>query len=88
MTEYERKSKLTEEEQAQYDRDIKYMNDTLNTILDEQFNLVYYGKGFNVSDIESMSIPDRKWYYHKLERTIKEEREQEEQAQKEALGNG
>ena len=49
------------------------------------FELIYYGKGgFNWSDIYSMPVWLRNFYYKKLETAIKEKNKAEEDATKKA----
>lgn len=71
---------ITDKQQAELDAGVKYLNETLSTILKEQFYLVYNGNGFTIDSIENMSVPDREWFFNKLNNTIKEENEAQKKA--------
>lgn len=78
---------MTERQKSELDNMVSYMNTSLNNILEDEFYLIYNGKGYSETDIESMSIPDRVWHVNRLQYQINKENEEIKKQEQEAANN-
>lgn len=58
---------------------VKYLVAQMDQMRSKQFDLVYYGR-FSHHDTAQMTLPELDWYYEKLLKTKKEEKDAQEKA--------